>query len=419
MNTLYINNILSIFILSLLLIGCGNSSSDNNINNNEKIINNKKPNDNKKNEKRLYENRKDLGEALFFDKNLSKNRTQSCATCHDPKQAFVDKRHNPLMLELKQAVSLGDDNKSIGNRNTPTINYASLTPTFQHTSSDAIGGMFHDGRAKDLKEQAGLPLLNPVEMNMSNRNEVILRIKENENYVNSFNKIFSPGILDSEENSYLAMTLAIETFERSEIFNSFDSKYDLYLEGKYELKKEEKIGRDLFFSNEKTNCASCHLINNSLTLNTKETFTSYKYFNIGIPKNILVHNKRVVLGLENEDAIDNGLFENKDILVDDQKGKFKVPTLRNIAITSPYMHNGVFQKLDTVLKFYEFTRDNNLYKINPETNKVWEKAEVKDNIENVHLLSGKELDQEKINALIAFLKLLTDKQYEHLLEGKK
>ena len=75
MNTLYINNILSIFILSLLLIGCGNSSSDNNINNNEKIINNKKPNDNKKNEKRLYENRKDLGEALFFDKNLSKNRT--------------------------------------------------------------------------------------------------------------------------------------------------------------------------------------------------------------------------------------------------------------------------------------------------------------------------------------------------------
>ena len=121
----------------------------------------------------------------------------------------------------------------------------------------------------------------------------------------------------------------------------------------------------------------------------------------------------------NKDKIDNGLFENKDILVDDQKGKFKVPTLRNIAITSPYMHNGVFQELDTVLKFYEFTRDNNLYKINPETNKVWEKAEVKDNIENVHLLSGKELDQEKINALIAFLKLLTDKQYEHLLEGKK
>ncbi|NQY21242.1 MAG: methylamine utilization protein MauG [Campylobacteraceae bacterium] len=372
-----------------------------------------------KSEKVLFKTRADLGEALFFDKNLSKNRTQACATCHDSKQAFVDKRNNSLMLELKQAVSLGDDNKSIGNRNTPTINYASLTPSFKYSSSDAIGGMFHDGRAKDLKEQAGMPLLNPVEMNMSSKNEVISRIKENENYIKSFEKIFSKNIFNNDEDAYEALTIALASFERTKIFNSFDSKYDLYLEGKYELNEKERRGRDLFFSNEKTNCASCHLINNSLTLNTKETFTSYKYFNIGIPKNILVHNKRVVLGLENEDAIDNGLFENKDILVDDQKGKFKVPTLRNIAITSPYMHNGVFQKLDTVLKFYEFTRDNNLYKINPETNKVWEKAEVEENIDNVHLLSGKELDQEKINALITFLKLLTDKQYEHLLEGKK
>ena len=119
------------------------------------------------------------------------------------------------------------------------------------------------------------------------------------------------------------------------------------------------------------------------------------------------------------------MFENKRILFDKQfnreesteykKGAFKTPTLRNIAITSPYMHNGLFQKLDTVLKFYEFRRDVTSYPINPETNQTWNESETKGSGE-FSLGNGKGLNQNEINAIISFLKLLTDKQYEHLLK---
>ena len=406
MTKLYTNKILSFFILMIFFIGCGNSSSDEQSNEKEKI---------KEIKIIVFETKEDLGKSLFFDKNLSKNRTQSCATCHNPKHAFVDKRDNSLMNELKQAVSLGDDTKSIGNRNTPTINYATFTPEF-HSTYPIRGGMFHDGRANNLEIQAGMPLLNPVEMNMPSKNEVILRIKENRNYVNAFKKMFNADILNNEENAYSALTSVLASFERSKVFNSFDSKYDLYLEGKYELKEDEKLGKELFFSSKETNCASCHLIDDINKKDKKETFTSYEYFKLGVPQNTLVHNKRVDLGLEKEDAIDNGLFQNKNIDSPYEKGSFKTSTLRNIAVTGPYMHNGVFQKLDTVLKFYEFRRDDNTFKINPETNKPWNNAETKGYTGIYRLGLGKGLNQEKIDAIIAFLKLLTDKQYEHLLE---
>ncbi|NQY21113.1 MAG: methylamine utilization protein MauG [Campylobacteraceae bacterium] len=413
MKKLYISKVFAIFSLVIFFTGCGNSSSDEE----SKKIKEIKIID--------YQTKEDLGKALFFDKNLSKNRTQSCVTCHNPEHAFVDKRESSLMKELKQAVSVGDDKMSIGNRNTPTINYAMLTPDYHYTYPNFIGGMFHDGRAKNLQEQAGMPLLNPVEMNMSSKREVISRIKENKNYINAFNKMFNTNILNNEEKAYLALTSVLATFEKSKVFNSFDSKYDLYLEGKYKLKENEKLGLELFFSSDKTNCTSCHLVDELNKENKKETFTSYEYFKLGIPQNYLVHDIRVNLNLEKEETIDNGLFENKRILFDKQfnreesteykKGAFKTPTLRNIAITSPYMHNGLFQKLDTVLKFYEFRRDVTSYPINPETNQTWNESETKGSGE-FSLGNGKGLNQNEINAIISFLKLLTDKQYEHLLK---
>ena len=99
-----------------------------------------------------------LGEALFFDTNLSLNRTQSCATCHNPAAAFTDTRENAS----GRAVSLGDDGQSLGDRNTPSITYAALLPEFGRDDTGVYaGGAFFDGRARDLGDQACLLYTSP------------------------------------------------------------------------------------------------------------------------------------------------------------------------------------------------------------------------------------------------------------------
>ena len=97
-----------------------------------------------------------------------------------------------------------------------------------------------------------------------------------------------------------------------------------------------------------------------------------------------------------------------------QNGKHKVPTLRNVAVTAPYMHNGVFKDLKTVIEFYD-KYNNKDRNINPETNKPWDDAEVKETIA-LKELKANALTDRKVEALVAFMKLLTDKKYEHLLE---
>ena len=106
----------------------------------------------------------------------------------------------------------------------------------------------------------------------------------------------------------------------------------------------ESEGKALFFDKTRTNCSNCH--QSSEANSAKETFTNYRYFNIGVPSNqeLIKHNKLAA------DFVDNGLLDNPMVKGDEkQKGKFKVPTLRNIGVTAPYMHNGVFRDLKTVL----------------------------------------------------------------------
>ena len=120
-----------------------------------------------------------LGERLFFETALSRNGTQSCATCHDPARAFTDPREGKAGL----AVSVGDDGESHGDRNTPTLAYASFSPEFHQTASgDWKGGQFWDGRAANLREQAGQPMLNPVEMAMPDKQTVAARLSADPGY---------------------------------------------------------------------------------------------------------------------------------------------------------------------------------------------------------------------------------------------
>lgn len=354
-----------------------------------------------------FDSLEDLGEALFFDVNLSKNRTQSCATCHDPDYGFVD----PRETDAGRAVSLGDDGESLGDRSAPTAAYAKFTPEFEQLDKKAWrGGMFWDGRAAGLAGQAGGPPLNPIEMGMPDEASVVARLSENADYVTSFISLFGDAIWDDDSATYDAMTQAIASFERTDLFSPFDSKYDRFLRGEAELTDQEELGRVLFFSEQFTNCNLCHQLRPS-PIAEDETFTNYEYHNIGTPVNADV---RAANGVEGPDL---GLLANPAIDTADAGGRYKVPTLRNVAVTGPYMHNGVFKDLRTVVLFYN--KYNTLDKdrqINPETGKPWVMPEIPQNLAVTELIHGPALDDKRIDALVAFMKALTDARYEHLLE---
>lgn len=352
-----------------------------------------------------------LGQHLFFDKNLSQNRTQSCSTCHAPEHGFIDKRDNGV----GGAVSLGDDGKSLGDRNAPTATYAMFSPDFSLNKKDDIdvykGGQFHDGREKDLAGQAGGPPTNPIEMGMNSKMTVVDRLKENKNYLSQFKTIYGKNIFENVDNAYSAMADSIAVFERTDLFAPFDSKYDRYLKGEYTLTKQEDLGMTLFFSKQYTNCNICHQLNKS-QFYQRETFTNYEYHNIGIPANTALREKNG----KGKDFIDHGLLNNPVVTDKRHDGKYKVPTLRNVAVTAPYMHNGIFKDLKTVALFYDkYNSRSKKRTINPETGKKWKKPEVANTISLKELNTGPALKNKRINALVAFMKILTDKRYEHLL----
>ncbi|WP_346433223.1 hypothetical protein [Marinomonas rhodophyticola] len=112
---------------------------------------------------------------------------------------------------------------------------------------------------------------------------------------------------------------------------------------------------------------------------------------------------------------DLGLLDNPMIDDPKQAGKFKVPSLRNVAVTGPYMHNGVFKDLRTVVLFYD-KYNNPMRKLNPETGEPWAEPEVAENIDLVSLEKGPALPDQRVDAIVAFLKTLTDQRYEPLLE---
>lgn len=346
-----------------------------------------------------------LGRLLFIDKNLSLNRSQACATCHNPAAGFVDDRGNGV----GSAASLGDDGQSLGDRTAPSAAYAAFSPKFHFNakSKKYIGGQFWDGRATDLQAQAGGPPLNPAEMGLPDVEAVRNRLEENDYYVIAFREIYGQDIFNNSDEIYQAMTDSIAAFERSDYFSPFDSKYDRYLQGEYEMTAQEELGMSLFFSNNNTNCVSCHILKGEDK--PEETFSNYEFHNIGTPVNNAL---RVKNGVDVE-HIDHGLLDNPAVKDVEQDGKYKVPTLRNISVTAPYMHNGIFSELKTVIEFYD-KYNNPKRKNNPETGKPWQQPEVSKTV-NKEELKAKRLTNSKIDALIAFLGILTDKRYEHML----
>lgn len=351
-----------------------------------------------------------LGRALFQDVALSRNRTEACSTCHVPDNGFADPRQLP---GTGGAVSLGDDGKSIGDRNAPSASYASFSPLFHKDEKGRwVGGEFLDGRAATLEDQAGGPPLNPIEMGMPDKASIVARLRESPQYVAAFELLFGPGILERTDDAYRAMTQAIAAFERTSELSPFDSRYDRYLRGEVKLTEQEDLGRVLFFSSQFTNCSQCHRLRD-IGGAEKETFSSYVFHNIGVPANPAV---RAVNGTK-AGYVDRGLLNGNVVTEASQAGKFKTPSLRNVAVTGPYMHNGVFKDLRTVILFYnKYVSKSARRQINPETGKPFDPPEMADNISLEELKSAPALDDKRIDALVAFLKTLTDRRYEPLLQ---
>jgi cytochrome c peroxidase len=355
-------------------------------------------------EDQLPQTKAALGERLFFDVNLSANRTQACATCHDPEYGFADPRG---------MASIGDDGTSLGDRNAPSAAYATFAPVFHQNSEGVwIGGQFWDGRAADLAAQAGGPPTNPAEMGMTDAAAVVARLNEDPIYEQAFAALFEEDVLASAETGYSAMTEAIAAFEKTDVFAPFDSKYDRFLRGEAELTREEDLGRVLFFSQQFTNCNLCHQLRQS-PRDRRETFTNYEFHNIGVPENTdLRAANGVALG-----TVDVGLMANPAAADDpSQRGKFKTPTLRNVAVTGPYMHNGVFEDLRTVVLFYNrYNTASEARQINPETGERFGPPPVPETLSAKELTHGPALDDRRVEAIVAFLKTLTDARYEPLL----
>jgi cytochrome c peroxidase len=377
-----------------------------------------------------------LGAELYADVNLSFNRSQSCATCHNPDHGFIDERTNDASMgSTASAGSLGDNGTSIGDRNAPTAAYAAFSPEFFHGSRERavsqagianyvgfLGGQFWDGREDDLAGQAGGPPTNPNEMGMPDKASVVNRIQENSEYIAAFEYLYGADIFNDADAAYIAMAHSIGEFEKTAEFSPFDSKYDRSLTGDYvyPIFSKARLGKALFFSSD-FSCASCHQLRP--LSNKQETFTSFEYHNIGVPENVSLRTLNLAVGP------DNGLLNNPKVTDITHKGKFKVPTLRNVAVSAPYMHNGVFQTLETVLHFYEHAKfralnlDNSALVDtieNPESGQLFAAAEIAENIEH-GLLGGndKPLNLDNIEAMVCFFMSLTDERYEPLLDANK
>jgi cytochrome c peroxidase len=255
----------------------------------------------------------ELGKLLFFDPILSDDNTLSCAHCHHPHLGFSDGLPR----------SRGRGGKGAGRERTGGIELTRGAPSLWNTVYNHR--QFWDGRAAHLEEQARMVITTPEEVN-ADPAELVRELKAIPEYRALFDKAF--GGKDGEAITFKNITYAIAAFQRTLV--SFNSRFDRYAAGDGSaLSPQEKRGLKLFLS-PKTRCNECHGI---------PTFTNRDFKVIGVPD-------------PKDGPADVAKPEAERGRGGGPNGAFKIPTLRNIALTAPYMHNGVFETLEEVLDFY-------------------------------------------------------------------
>ena len=289
----------------------------------------------------------ELGRRLFYDPILSLDSTVSCASCHFPSLAFTD----------GSKLSTGVNN-AIGRRNAMSL----VNVGFYYS------GLFWDGRVGSLEEQSLHPIEDPVELNLD-LDVLIERLQAHADYAPRFRKAF--GIEDRSQIDRTLISKALAQFER--IIVAGNSKFDQFERGETVLSDDEALGYSMFFDFDDGlkdgECSHCHSVS---------LFTANTYHNNGLDS----------VGSDYTLFNDIGLGING--IVGDT-GKFRTPTLRNIALTAPYMHDGRFNTLDEVMDHYN--------------------SGVKDSRNKDPLVANLNINEEQRNAIVAFMKTLTDTSY--------
>jgi len=246
-----------------------------------------------------------LGRRLFYDPKVSGDSSLSCASCHNPGLGFTDGK--PVSIGMAARM---------GRRNAPTVLNAAYLPS-----------QFWDGRAKTLEEQAAGPIANPVEMNHPHA-VFLTELNADPAYQAAFERAFGPGPITMSK-----VEKCLASFERTML--SGDSPFDRYEYGgeKNALSAAAIRGLAVFRDAKKGNCGACHTIGDRYAL-----FTDGKFHNLGVGMNA------------QGELTDLGRYEQTKLEAD--KGAFRTPTLRNVARTGPYMHDGSEKTLKEVVDFY-------------------------------------------------------------------
>jgi cytochrome c peroxidase len=288
-----------------------------------------------------------LGEKIFADPTLSASGSVSCASCHDPDHAFASPINEPVPFA-------GAALDTPGFRNAPSLRYVSKTPAFSFDDGAPSGGLDRDGRADSLADQARRPFLAEHEMANATVTDVSHKLSQT-SYAAEFTALFGTGIFDQPELAFDRALTALQQYQSENLaFTPFTSKYDAFLAGKARLTDAELRGLALFNDPQKGNCAACHPSGRGPD-GEPPLFTDFSYDNLGVPRNADIpanaDSGYFDLGLCGPFRVD--LATARDLC-----GAFKVPTLRNIAVTAPYFHNGRFASLIEALRFY-VRRDTN------------------------------------------------------------
>ena len=318
-----------------------------------------------------------IGRHIFTDTDLSHPHGQGCISCHNPRSAFADPR----------AVSPGTVLGREGTRNAPTLMYAALiSPLAYEEAFNEFGqevhawegGLFLDGRARDQFEQVREPFFNPDEMNIPNSTVLAKRLR-NSTYADEFRRwIGEEAWTDDEQLNYYAYR-ALGEFLKEPFFRPFDARIDDFLGGdESALNEAEKRGLELFKTTGK--CVDCHL----LTTKTwpQPLLSDFGYDNLGAPS---------------RGAKDPGL--GKVTETPSELGQFRAPTLRNITLTAPYLHNGSIATLQDLMEFYN-KRD-----LEPER---WGPTDFPETV-NHKDLGNLGLTDQQVSDLVALMEAFTDR----------
>jgi cytochrome c peroxidase len=312
-----------------------------------------------------------LGEKIFEDENLSVSGRQSCSSCHVAATAFSGDVTSSGP-DHGSPVPLGGPNMDIpGFRNAPSLMYASFAPAFFFDSDGSPnGGFFRDGRAATLADQAGEPFTTQFEMANADAAAVIDKLKGRP-YLAEFTALYGSDVLNDPSTALQRMAQAIASYESEDPeFHPFSSKFDYFQKGQTTLRPQELRGLALFNNPTKGNCAACHP-STSASGKTPPLFTDFSFDNLGVPRNVNIPRNLSSSGpagtpVNSDDGVhsyfDLGvcgpLRSNGTMNLSGSCGQFKVPTLRNIALTAPYFHNGEFPTLAQAIGFY-VRRDTN------------------------------------------------------------